>query len=377
MRKTLVACVIAIAAGSAIAKPLPKGWRVFAKDGKLYVERDKVVLPIVDPEVSERAMFGELKSAKLSDDGTKLVLDVGTCTGGDEPTEIAVADVEARFENASGMQVHVKKKYADAIAHFTTAAQKDPLHPVYATNLLSAQSMAQKLDDADKTLATYGPKHVVWFAWRLAVDPELANVAGRASAKALVADKPSKLTFDALGDDVAVSPRGFVAAREWSGFGGPGAIDETHLVIYELATSSIVLRLPVVAACLTQKPAPDQPVMGEVCTKQELARIAAQKKEADRLLAILGFEKRKTTWTDPKEGADKYTSPDKSTTIDISTAKVARGKITRNLPADTFMAKLLRIGFAGDHVAFKFRESGYAGCSGDAQRSYTAVFVVK
>jgi hypothetical protein len=63
--------------------------------------------------------------------------------------------VEARFENVVGMKLLTKKQYANAIVHFALAAQKDPESPVFATNLLSAQSLAGKLDDGDRTITRW------------------------------------------------------------------------------------------------------------------------------------------------------------------------------------------------------------------------------
>src|SRR5262249_49151831 len=161
---------------------------------------------------------------------------------------------------------------------------KDPSRPVYATNLLSAQSLAGKLDDADRTIAAYAPAHPAWFGWRLLVDPELKSVAGRPGARALVAAKAGALRFGKLGDDIAVSRLGLIAVREWSSFGGPGAPSDHQLAVYDPIHAGANLRL-------------------------DAAR------DSDRVLGGLGFERRKTAWVDALDSPDHVVSPDKSTTI--------------------------------------------------------------
>jgi hypothetical protein len=373
MRAVLVMSMLAAALAAtadADAKPLPRGMKVFVKDQRLLVSQQGITVPMVDDDQQAAEMFDHVKGATLSDDGATILVAVDSCAGGSdgEPTEVSLASVEARFENVLGMRAHLEKKYDDAIAHFTIAAQKDADHPVYATNLLSAQSLAKKLDDAARTLASYGAKHPGWFAWRLAVDPELANVVGLPAAKPFVA-KPSKLAYQALGDDVAVSPIGLVAVSEFSFFGGPGAPGGEDLAIYEPGSATPVVRLPVIAlddAC------GGDPEMGEVapCTKPQLARTAAHRRAADRVLAALGFGKQPTAWVDPDDGQARYASPDKATTVELTDdkARITRGKttVTADAPSD---AK--RIGFARDVVVFKYRQNGFMSCSGDAQRSYS------
>lgn len=380
--------VVVIGAAPVEARPLPTGMKVFSKDQTLFVTRDGLTLPLVDPDVQARNTFGDVKGVELSADGTQLLVQVERCSAAEEPFAVPLVAVEARFENARGMAAHVKKQYADAIAHFTIAARKDPDHPVYATNLVSAQSMAKQLDDADRTLAAYGAKHVAWFAWRLAVDPELANVAGRAAAKALVAARPGKLRYRGLADAIAVSPLGLVAVREWTFFGGPGAPSGEDLAIYDAAGVQPVLRLPVVAlddACFEPDPkaaADDQAMMmGPPCTKQQRARTAVHTRDADRLLAILGFEPRAIVWVKADDAGAKLGSPDGKTKVvfaggtdDRTTVVVTRGKATATAAVE---ASPREIGFAGEVVVFRYKESMFAGCSGDAQRSYSQAVIAK
>src|SRR5215467_3840459 len=153
--------------GVASAKPLPPGLKVTLTKKAVVVSRDGVSVPLMPGE------FGKLVSAELSADGKSIVVKAKCADEDDPPDEIALATVEAQLDNMVGMSFHNKKSYDEAIKRFTIAAQKDPATAMYATNLLSAQSMSGKLDDADKTIATLGKRNPAWFAWRLAVDPEL------------------------------------------------------------------------------------------------------------------------------------------------------------------------------------------------------------
>ena len=245
MRLSLVAVGILVSA-SALAKPLPKGMKVSLKDMALYVEQDGIKVPLFDDDRRLADQVSNLTGAELSDDGGSIVVHADSCASSDG-IEVPLSEVEARLENVRGMQLHVKKKYADAIVHFTAAVKADPSTPVYVTNLLSAQSMAKRYDDADRTIASSAAAHVAWFAWRLAIDPELASVRGRAAARPFVAAKPTKLAFQALGDDIAVSPIGLVAVGEWNAFGGPGTDNNSELVLYDPRADVPPVRLAVTA----------------------------------------------------------------------------------------------------------------------------------
>ena len=240
----LAFAILAAAGSVAAAKPLPDGLKVINRAGTLLVTKGALAVPLFDGDDKHVGRtFVDPTSVELSDDGKRIVMAVGGCLyEADTPIEVSLASIEARFENLLGMQLHLKKQYADAIVHFTAAAQTDPTTSVYATNLLSAQSMSRKLDAADNTLATYGPTNSPWFAWRLAVDPELAAVRDRPAAKALAAAKPTKLAGYNPETDVAVSPLGLVASAEWQAVGmSPGA--ET-VVVFDLAHDRRLLELP-------------------------------------------------------------------------------------------------------------------------------------
>ena len=159
----LASAVLAILAAAAAAKPLPAGMKVVVVKNRPMVTQGGFTVPLFD---GEEEGVGDTAKASLSDDGKTLHVIWDRCGTGDDGSggyEVPFAHVTARLENYAGMAAHLKKKYADAIAHFTTAVNDNPDEPMFATNLLSAQSMAGKLDDADQTLATYGPKNPAWF----------------------------------------------------------------------------------------------------------------------------------------------------------------------------------------------------------------------
>ncbi len=366
MRTLLVASVL-LAGHVAAAGPLPKGLKVFVKDQRLTVSRDGVTLPMVDPAVQDAKGFGAVKGAQLSADGKTILVDVETCSGDEDPFEVSIASIDARFANRRGMQLHQKKKFADAIPHFVAAVEADRDQPVYATNLLSAQAMARRLDDADKTLTTYGPAHRGWFAWRLAVDPELASMVIRPAARALVASAPTKLTYKGLGDSIAISPRGLVAVSEWTFYGGPGAPGGSDLALYDLASGREELRLPIVAVADACYEKSDGMVDGPTCTAKNRARTAARVRDADRVLMILGFAKQATAWVDV--GPGKVVAPDKKTTVDLDAGTITRGVVKIAIKGDGDQPQ--KIGFASDVVVLQFRQTGVSHCDGDAQRSWS------
>jgi hypothetical protein len=357
--------------GIAGAKPLPKDLQVVEKDGKLLAVRGGLTVPLFGVDsTSADLTWSDLKPAELSADGTQIVIKAGNCRMDDEPIEVPLAAVEARLDNAAGMQVHVKKKYDDAIAHFARAVQRDPATPVYATNLLSAQALANKLEEADRTIATHGPRNVPWFAWRLAVDPELARVRTRPSAAALVPVKPSSLTYKALGDALAVSPLGLVAVTEWIAVGqGPSQQD---VVIYD-KTNRRQLRLHAVELRDACEPGKDSMFP---CAKGAAARTAKNTRVVDQVLAALGFEKQPLAFVENPDGADKLVSPDKKTTIEaISTdtsteLKITRGKTTATAPIADWPPR--RVGFGAKHIVLELKTS-YACGGADSQQSYSII----
>jgi hypothetical protein len=212
MRSFTVFAVVGFLGANAAAKPLPKGWKSVI-DGVPMIEVSGAKIPVAP---YQSFVWQTPKEVVLSDDGKKLVVRYESCmmspSGEISELEVPIEKVEARLENVLGMTVHVKKKYDDAIKHFTAALAKD-FEPVYATNLLSAQSLANKLDDAEKTIETYGRKAPGWFAWRFAVDPELKKIKAHTKSPLATAPKHGKVTtkqlvpaqFDTV---IAYSPSG-------------------------------------------------------------------------------------------------------------------------------------------------------------------------
>jgi hypothetical protein len=300
MKRVSVAVLVVCSVQVAVAKPLPAGMKVelaAAKDiGHTIVVSQRGVSFTV--EDAPTPMLEKLLRAELSDDGASLVIRVQRCWGGenfeDFEAKLPLASVDAKIENLLGMQLHTKKKYADAIAHFTIAAQKAPDVALYATNLLSAQAMAGKLDDADRTIATYAPRNLPWFAWRLAVDPELKAIAKRPSAK-LGPAKPgtatSKLnaefTHTAHGA-VAYSPLGIVASEietpfDYGGMPGPSSY---VIVFVDIKTSAELLRLDTQTDC---GPMGEGMPEHTACLKKSDAAAKRTRAVADQILRELGF----------------------------------------------------------------------------------------
>jgi hypothetical protein len=367
--------VLAVLSSSALvlAKPLPAGVKVTAVNNKLMVTMNGVTVPLVEP-TDERGgeMFGNDGSASLSEDGKNIVVtDVG-CTVGEDPIIVPLTHVQARLDNVAGMKQHLTKKYPEAIAKFSAAVGGDPDELVFQTNLLSAQSMGGKLDDADKTLATYGPKNLAWYGWRLAVDSDLKALRDRPSVKALVGATPSKLTLAKLGNDLAISPLGMVGVAEWVAFGmGPGASD---FAIYDTKTGRQLIRLPLQAledACI-EKPSGQEAQMGMVkCGPKQLAHTAANTKQVEAMLQILGFDKAPTIAIEShgKSGASK----DKQWIFntDVDKPALVHGKTRIEIPADV-QSDWLDIYVAGKVVLFQYRTS--YGCGGaDSRQSMSSV----
>ncbi|HEY1557113.1 MAG TPA: hypothetical protein VGF94_19895 [Kofleriaceae bacterium] len=342
MRELVV--VVVLVASSAWARPLPKGLAISFKDQTLYAARDGMVVKVFDDDVAVREEIDGLTSAELSADGTLVVLHVDKACAGASVTNVRLASIDARFENVRGMQQLAKNKHDDAITHFNAAVTADDAD-LFVTNLLSAQALGKQFDDADRTIARYAPKRRAWFAWRLAVDPDLAALRGRASAKSYVT-APSKLASSAFdGDAVAVSPLGLVAMHEDNITGIPTPDTDFALAIYTPGAFEEPLRI-------TAVPSNTRPV--------------------DRALAAMGFEKRAVTWV---ESSNVATSPDKTTsvTFDDSGATVKRGKTSVHVAN---YDSVRRVGFAGDLVIIQTYEH-LSQCSGDIQQFFAKIVQLK
>jgi hypothetical protein len=373
MRVVLVACVVLVPSLAA-AKPLPAGMKVALVKQKLMVSRDGVSVPLVDTVLP----IDKLKGAQLSEDGKDILVTYESCGGmggddGDEPVPISLAHTEARIENVLGMGFHNKKQYAEAIKHFTIAAAKDTATPLYATNLLSAQSMSGKLDDADKTIATYGKTQVPWFAWRLAVDPELKALRTRPSAKLGPAKRGTATSK--LDGKIAYSPLGLAASEVAINIydGIPSGGGEYELAIVDVATGVELLRLPTEIACdldpesvMNADDKKPPKYADKNCPKREAARTAAKRKVADAVLADLGFDVVANAYVDIHD-KDAVTAPDGRKLVLGDKPKLVAGRMTK----DVDVSEAWAVGFVPKGLVIVNREGKHMTSCADGARRFS------
>jgi len=353
--------VICLWWSAATAKPLPAGYKVSLVKKQVMITHDGVSVLLIN------GVFGKLAGAELSDDGKTIVVKAQCTDEQPEPEEVELAEVDAQIENMIGMSFHTKKKYDDAIKHFTLAAQKAPGTPLYATNLLSAQSMGGKLDDADKTIATYGKKNVAWFAWRLAVDPDLKALKGRPGAKL---DAPKRGTATSkLDGKIAYSPLGLVASEVsinmWDGI--PDGSGESELEIVDIATGKELLHLPTAKTCGYDPETimSDRPMYADkACPSKEAAKAAANRKIADSILAQLGFDVVPNAYFEAR-GKDAVAAPD-GRKVSVTDDKLIVGKTTKDLTVGEIWA----VGFVPKGVAIVSRTKHVGRCEADGPRSF-------
>lgn len=298
-RVPFVLAAIAVASGVASAKPkpLPAGMKVVAKLGRPYVQQGAITVALRDDDLAD---YEKIEKAALSADGKSIVVTATRCNGTliDDDTTIPLAKIQARLDNAAGQVALTKKKYAEAIAKFTAAAQKDPDTVAYASNELVAQTLAKKLDLAAQTLALQGAKNPVWFVWQLATDPQLAPLKDSKRAKALAAATPGTATIAALGErDLATTDAaGGIAALHTSST-GPGSPGTSELDFVSLKTGRLLARVPIIAledACDETDQAP--------CSDDAKTKIADRRKLADQLFATLGFTIQSRAFIDVRNG---------------------------------------------------------------------------
>ena len=369
MRTTMLAAaafaaVTTLLGISAAAKPLPTGMKVVVVKHRPMVKQGAFTVPLLDDDEQGQ---GDTIKASLSDDGKTIQASWDRCGMGDADTlDVPLAHVTARLENYAGMAAHLKKKYADAIPHFTAAIAANPDEPVFQTNLLSAQSMSAKLDDADQTIATWGAKHRAWFVWRLAVDKELAAVVDRAPAKALRAAAPGKVEASALTDDAAIAGE-LVAVIENQGDGGPGSPFEQDLVVFDAAAGRQELRLPIVTADTMCGDGGDADAMLPKCTAKQRAANAAMEKAADDVLAQLGFVLAPKARVSAGQDASAVASPDGKSKVDLSgdAPRVTAGGKTFTADAPEHLVGVV---FVGAHVLFENSERHIYLCDDDSFR---------
>lgn len=275
---------VVLAASTAMARPLPDGLKITFAKNKVTATKDGVSVTIgsvTAVRMTKAELSDDGKDIKIKLEGTPSIEnEMGEREQDDGLRQYALATVEGKLANAAGMGLSLKKKYADAIPHFTTAMQKDPL-PVYITNLLSAQSLAGKLADADAVLAAHGRRIAPWIAWRLVVDPDLKALLGRPSAK-LGATGTGKAKSK-LFEGVAYSPLGFAAVEivtNASMGDNSGPVDYA-LAFVDLKTGEQVFVLETETACALEDKA---------CARKQAPVTAKRRAIAEKVLAMLDFQ---------------------------------------------------------------------------------------
>jgi len=322
----------------AAAKPLPAGIKLELKKGRPMLTSGGATVPFADDTLAD----WDTATAELSEDGADVTVSGTRCkkklAGDAAKQKIPLARLEAKLENAAGEALLAKKKWADATARFDAAIRKDPLVAHYAANLLLAQVKAGKLDDADKTLATAGKRHIAWFAWRLEVDPALAKLKARPSAKAIAAPTPGKARGPTLADAFAYSPLGMTATRTASGEGGSGAELPMEVSFTEIATGREVLRLSMA------KGAPAALI--------------------DRLLVTLGFTF-EGMFADTRQGKSHSTTDGRALLVRDGTITFQKGAVTKPVT----ITNVVGVGFIPGGAVFLTRYEHVFRCDDKSYRT--------
>jgi hypothetical protein len=248
---------VVLFAAVAEAKPLPETIKLSLKKGKPYVTSQGVTVQLLDNRSDWSAL-----DAELSDDGKAMLVWGARCgmelDKEEVPQRIPMVIVDAKLDNAKGLALQAKRKYADAAKLFEQAWARDSDSPSYGTNLLAALVMSGGRERATKLLEEMlVGDHLAWFAMRLGVDPQLKKLDREPAAKAFRTEKPSKLTQKKLGDAIAESSFGFAAVRTSDSAG------TKYISIVHMKTGKESLRLPL--------------------------KTALEQRTADSLLASMGF----------------------------------------------------------------------------------------
>lgn len=291
MRTMVVVLGIAVAGGAHAApkpakpKPLPRGMKIVTKDGRPYVQQGALTVPLRDDGAAD---YEKIAKAELAADGKTVEVTAVRCNGEatDDVTKVSLATLQARLDNAAGLAAHGKKQYGIAIAKFGSAVQKDATTPAYATNLLAAQLLGKKTALANQTLAVHGRRNPAWFAWRIAVDADLAAAKTLKGARDLGAPKPGTATVATLGEhDLATTTLGGGMAAVRTQATAAAAPTTSDIDIVSLTSGALLARLPLIAADDACDATTAHP-----CDDAAQARIAERTRLADTLLASLGFE---------------------------------------------------------------------------------------
>lgn len=296
--------LVLVSAVASANKPAPKNLKVFMDGGKLWATRDGIRIPVQE---GPREDWQKVRKLELSDDGKTLRILARSCgimddSDDDDWVEQPMAELDAKFENAIGMGHHNKKQYDQAIAHFTKAVALNE-QPVYVTNLLSAQSMGKKLDDADAAIARYGPHAPGWLAWRLAVDSDLAALKGRASTKPYAIAKPGTAHSDR--DQAAYSPVGIAAISTSHAYEGIPSDFETFVDIVDAVSGTRLMLLPTGTECVhmgVENEPPEMTAAWKKCVNEHRASNKKLHQEVDQVYAQLGLSPMKLDGEGPDAG---------------------------------------------------------------------------
>jgi hypothetical protein len=338
-------------------KPLPGGMKVVAKLGRPYVQQGATTVALRDDDVAD---YEKIAKAELAADGKTIEVTATRCKGelADEVTKVPLAKVQARFDNAAGLVAHGKKQYAVAITKFGSALTKDPETPTYATNLLAAQLLGKKTALASQTLAVQGRKNVIWFAWRLAVDADLAAAKALKGAQDFIAATPGTATLAKLGDhDLATtSLGGGMAALRTLSVGSPGT---TEVDVVSMTTGRLLARLPLVTLEDACDESADSP-----CDDAAKARIAERVKLIDTLFASLGFQITPNAFVDVRNG-DPVSKDGISVDLSDDSLIASRGGAERTL---TLEGQPWAIAYTPKALVVKLNRRNLYGCNDGSSR---------
>ncbi len=360
MRTMLVVIGLLFATSASAApkrKPLPGGMKVITKLGRPYVQQGATTVALRDDDVAD---YEKIAKAELAEDGKTIEVTAARCKGElpDEVTRVPLLAVQARLDNALGLVAYTKKQYAVAITKFNSAVTKDPDAPIYATNLLAAQLLGKKFSLAGQTLAVHGRRNPIWFAWRFAVDADLAGAKALKGAQDLIAANPGTVTLAKLGErDLATtSLGGGMAALRTLSVGSPGT---TEIDVVSLSTGRLLARMPLTTLEDACEGTHEHP-----CDDAAKARIAERTTLVDGLFASLGFEIVANALVDVRNG-DPVTKDGVTVEISDTAVSVMRGGKERSMPLD---GGVWAVAFTQTAVVIKQNRRNLYGCNDGSSR---------
>jgi hypothetical protein len=331
--------------------------KVITKLGRPYVQQGTTTVALRDDDVAD---YEKIAKAELAADGKTIEVTAARCKGelADDITRIPLAKVQARLDNAAGIVAHGKKQYAVAIAKFGSALAKDSETPAYATALLGAQLLGKKPALAGQTLVVHGRRNPVWFAWRLAVDVDLAGAKTLKGAQDLVGATPGTATLAKLGErDLATTAvGGGIAALRTLSLGAPGT---TEVDFVSLASGRLLARLPLVTLEDACDETADSP-----CDDAARARIAERVALIDTLLASLGFQITANAFVDVRTG-DPVSKDGIRVELSDDSITASRGSGERTLELE---GHAWAIAFTPTALVVKLNRRNLYGCNDGSSR---------